>query len=230
MFTSRAEYRLTLRADNADRRLTPIGIRLGCVGNPRSQRFAAKMAALIEARQRLAGLRMTPPALKRHGISVNEDGIARNATELLALPDIDIRRLAHVWPELGSVRPEIAEQLEIDARYAGYLERQERDIASFRRDEALVLPADLDYAAISSLSREIREKLVSARPTTLGAAARISGVTPAALVTLLKHVKRRDDTLTHPSLRAGSPLSRIAGEGGDPRIEVRGEAGEGKAV
>jgi tRNA uridine 5-carboxymethylaminomethyl modification enzyme len=134
---------------------------------------------------------MTPPALKRHGISVNEDGIARSAIELLALPDIDIRRLAHVWPELGSVRPEIAEQLEIDARYAGYLERQERDIASFRRDENLLLPADLDYAAISGLSREIRGKLAAARPATLGTASRISGVTPAALVALLKYVKRR---------------------------------------
>jgi tRNA uridine 5-carboxymethylaminomethyl modification enzyme len=191
MFTSRAEYRLTLRADNADQRLTPIGLRLGCVGSARGQRFAAKMAALAEARRRLAALRMTPPALKRHGITVNEDGISRSAAELLAFPGIDVARLARVWPELGSLAPDIAEQVEIDARYAGYLERQERDIASFRRDEALLLPPDLDYRAVGSLSREIREKLVSARPATLGAAARISGVTPAALVALLKHVKRR---------------------------------------
>jgi tRNA uridine 5-carboxymethylaminomethyl modification enzyme len=242
MFTSRAEYRLTLRADNADQRLTPIGLRLGCVGSARGQRFAAKMAALAEARQQLAALRMTPPALKRHGITVNEDGIARSAAELLAFPGIDIARLARVWPKLGSLTRDIAEQLEIDARYAGYLERQERDIASFRRDEALLLPPDLDYQAVGSLSREIREKLASARPATLGAAARISGVTPAALVALLKHVKRRGDTLTHPSpslssgraprgpVGAGSPLSRIAGEGADPRIEVRGEAGGGEAA
>jgi tRNA uridine 5-carboxymethylaminomethyl modification enzyme len=191
MFTSRAEYRLTLRADNADQRLTPIGLRLGCVGNARGQRFAAKMSALAEARQRLAVLRMTPPALKRHGITVNEDGITRSAIELLAFPGIDMARLAAVWPELGALTQEIAEQVEIDARYAGYLERQERDIASFRRDEALLLPSDLDYRAVGSLSREIREKLASARPATLGAAARISGVTPAALVALLKHVRRR---------------------------------------
>jgi tRNA uridine 5-carboxymethylaminomethyl modification enzyme len=191
MFTSRAEYRLTLRADNADQRLTPIGLRLGCVGSARGQRFAAKMSALAEARQRLAALRMTPPALKRHGITVNEDGISRSAAELLAFPGIDIARLARVWPELGSLTQDIAEQLEIDAHYAGYLDRQERDIASFRRDEALLLPPDLDYRAVGSLSREIREKLVSARPATLGAAARISGVTPAALVALLKHVRRR---------------------------------------
>ena len=191
MFTSRAEYRLTLRADNADQRLTPIGLRVGCVGAARGQRFAAKMTTLTEARQCLAALRMTPPALKRHGIAVNEDGITRSAAELLAYPGIDLARLAQIWPELAALAPEIAEQLEIDARYAGYLERQERDIASFRRDEALLLPPDLDYAAVGSLSREISDKLAVARPSTLGAAARISGVTPAALVALLKHVKRR---------------------------------------
>ena len=190
MFTSRAEYRLTLRADNADQRLTPIGLRVGCISAARGRRFAAKMMALTEARQALAALRMTPPALKRHGIAVNEDGIARRAAELLAYPGIDLARLAQVWPELAGLAPEIAEQLEIDARYAGYLERQERDIASFRRDEALLLPPDLDYAAVGSLSREICDKLALARPSTLGAAARISGVTPAALVALLKHVKR----------------------------------------
>jgi tRNA uridine 5-carboxymethylaminomethyl modification enzyme len=191
MFTSRAEYRLTLRADNADQRLTPIGLRLGCVGLERDRRFSAKMTALDAARRRLGELRMTPPALKRHGVAVNEDGIARNAAELLAYPQIDLARLAGIWPELGSVTPEIAEQVEIDARYAGYLERQHRDIAAFRRDEALLLPADLDYASVGSLSREICDKLAAARPGTLGAAARISGVTPAALVALLKHVRRR---------------------------------------
>jgi len=191
MFTSRAEYRLVLRADNADQRLTPIGLRVGCVGAARGQRFAAKMTALTHTRQRLAALRMTPPALKRRGITVNEDGITRSAAELLAYPEIGLARLAQVWPELAAFAPEIAEQLEIDARYAGYLERQERDIASFRRDEALLLPPELDYAAVGSLSREIRDKLALARPATLGAAARISGVTPAALIALLKHVKRR---------------------------------------
>src|SRR5437588_3045013 len=211
MFTSRAEYRLTLRADNADQRLTPIGIRLGAVSDERERRFAAKMGALGEARRQLAELRMTPPALKRHGIMVNEDGVPRNAAELLAYPGIDLARLAAVWPELGSLSPEIAEQLEIDARYSGYLERQERDIAAFRRDEALLLPADLDYCAVGSLSREISGKLALGRPASLGAAARISGVTPAALVALLKHVKRRGDTLTHQSPHPNPPPH--AGEG-----------------
>jgi tRNA uridine 5-carboxymethylaminomethyl modification enzyme len=191
MFTSRAEYRLTLRADNADQRLTPIGQRVGCVGAARHEHFAAKMTALSQARECLAALRMTPPALRRHGIMVNADGVTRSAAELLAHPGIDLARLAGVWPELAAFPPEVAEQLEIDARYSGYLERQERDIASFRRDEALLLPPDLDYAAVGSLSREICDKLGLARPATLGAAARISGVTPAALVALLKHVKRR---------------------------------------
>ena len=191
MFTSRAEYRLVLRGDNADQRLTPIGLRVGCVGAARGQRFAFKMTTLTRFRQRLLELRLTPPALKRHGIAVNEDGVPRSAAELLAYPGIDLTRLAQIWPELAALAPEIAEQLEIDARYAGYLERQERDIASFRRDEALLLPPDLDYAAVGSLSHEIRDKLTVVRPSTLGAAARISGVTPAALVALLKHVKRR---------------------------------------
>jgi tRNA uridine 5-carboxymethylaminomethyl modification enzyme len=228
MFTSRAEYRLLLRADNADQRLTPIGRRLGCVGPARAARFATKMAALADARARLARLRMTPPALQRHGIAVNEDGVTRNAAELLAYPGVDLARLAAIWPELGSLLPEIAEQVEIDARYAGYLERQARDITAFRRDEALLLPDGLDYGTIGSLSREICDKLAAARPATLGAAARISGVTPAALVALLKYVKRRSPAET-PSptrpLRSGSSLSRIARAGAE-----QSEAGKGEAA
>ena len=191
MFTSRAEYRLSLRADNADQRLTPIGLRHGSVGAERSRAFAAKSEALASARRRLGELRLSPTALRRHGIAVNADGVARSAMELLAHPDIDLRRLAAVWPELGTIAPSVAEQLEIDARYAGYLERQARDIAAFRRDEALLLPSTLDYGTIGGLSAEIRGKLAAALPTTLGAASRISGMTPAALVALLQYVKRQ---------------------------------------
>jgi tRNA uridine 5-carboxymethylaminomethyl modification enzyme len=194
MFTSRAEYRLTLRADNADQRLTPIGLAHGLVVGERARVFAQKIAALERARRQLGELRLSPSALRRHGIAVNADGVRRSAGELLACPGIDIARLAAVWPELGALPPAIAEQLEIDARYAGYLERQERDIAAFRRDEALLLPNDLDYRAIGGLSAEIREKLGRARPANLGAAARISGVTPAALVALLQYVRRRPAT------------------------------------
>ncbi len=193
MFTSRAEYRLTLRADNADQRLTRKGIAIGAVGRTRARTFAGKMTALDAARRLAAELRLSPTALRRHGIAVNADGVARSAAELLAHPGIDVARLAAVWPELAALPAAIAEQLEIDARYAGYLDRQARDIAAFRRDEALQLPPSLDYAAIGSLSAEIRGKLAAARPATLGAAARISGVTPAALVALLQYVKRRPE-------------------------------------
>jgi tRNA uridine 5-carboxymethylaminomethyl modification enzyme len=193
MFTSRAEYRLTLRADNADQRLTGKGIAIGAIGSERARAFTAKIAALDAARRLAAELRLSPTALRRHGIAVNADGIARSAAELLAHPDIDVARLAAVWPELAALPPPIAEQLEIDARYAGYLDRQTRDIAAFRRDEALLLPPSLDYAAIGSLSAEIRGKLAVARPATLGAASRISGVTPAGLVALLQYVKRRPE-------------------------------------
>ena len=191
MFTSRAEYRLSLRADNADQRLTPIGLRVGAVGPDRARAFSQKMTALAAARGRAAELRTSPSALRRRGIEVNADGVPRSAAELLAHPDIDLARLAEVWPELAVIPPAIGEQLEIDARYAGYLDRQARDIAAFRRDEALELPATLDYGAVGGLSAEIRGKLAAARPTTLGAAARISGVTPAALAALLRFVKRR---------------------------------------
>jgi tRNA uridine 5-carboxymethylaminomethyl modification enzyme len=190
MFTSRAEYRLVLRADNADQRLTPLGIRLGCVGIEREAVFSDKLRRLEAARSLAASLSLTPPALRRHGIVVNEDGAARDAAELLGYPDIDMARLASIWPALAGIAPDIAEQLEIDARYAGYVERQSADIRAFRRDEALHLPDDLDYAAVGSLSNEIRDKLNAARPATLGAASRISGVTPAALVALLKYVRR----------------------------------------
>jgi tRNA uridine 5-carboxymethylaminomethyl modification enzyme len=191
MFTSRAEYRLTLRADNADQRLTPIGLQHDAIGAARARAFAAKRAALDDARRLVSELRLSPTALRRHGLAVNADGVPRTAGELLAHPGIDTARLALVWPELAVIPPDIAEQLEIDARYAGYLERQARDIAAFRREEALLLPDALDYAAIGGLSAEIRGKLATARPATLGAAARISGVTPAALVALLQYVKRR---------------------------------------
>jgi tRNA uridine 5-carboxymethylaminomethyl modification enzyme len=193
MFTSRAEYRLTLRADNADQRLTPIGEAHGLIGGERAKAFAKKMAALGEARQLAGELRMTPTALRRHGLAINADGVLRSPSDLLAHPDIDVARLTMIWPQLGALAPEIVEQLEIDARYSGYLDRQARDIAAFRRDEALALPDTLDYAAVGSLSTEIRAKLAVARPATLGAAARISGVTPAALVSLLQYVKRRPE-------------------------------------
>ncbi|MEX2008673.1 MAG: FAD-dependent oxidoreductase, partial [Dongiaceae bacterium] len=192
MFTSRAEYRLLLRADNADQRLTAKGRQIGCVGAERARRFAAKMAALEAGRALIRGLRASPTRLRAEGLTVNRDGVQRSAAELLAYPGVDIARLAAIWPPLGDLAADIVEQLEIDARYAGYLGRQEADIRAFRRDEGLRLPAELNYAAIGGLSTEVRQKLVATRPATLGAASRISGVTPAALTALLRFVRRDD--------------------------------------
>ena len=190
MFTSRAEYRLTLRADNADQRLTPRGVEIGCVERRRADVFAAKQAGLEAARVAVRNLILTPPELAKRGLPVNQDGVARSAFDLLGRPGMSVRRLAEIWPELHGTAPAIAEQLEIEARYRGYLDRQEADIRAFRRDESLALPAALDYDTVGSLSAEVRQKLKAVRPATLGAAGRISGVTPAALVALLRHVRK----------------------------------------
>jgi tRNA uridine 5-carboxymethylaminomethyl modification enzyme len=189
MFTSRAEYRLTLRADNADQRLTRIGESLGCVGNERSAVFAEKLDRLIAARARMAELNLTPNDAAKRGMAIRQDGVRRSANDLLSLPDVEFSTLAAIWPELGGFAPEIVEQLEIDAHYAGYLDRQEADILAFRRDESRTLPADLDYAAVNGLSTEARLKLEAIRPATLGQAGRIQGVTPAALTLVLAHVR-----------------------------------------
>jgi tRNA uridine 5-carboxymethylaminomethyl modification enzyme len=190
MFTSRAEYRLTLRADNADQRLTPKGIEIGCVGSERATVFTAKRDALDAGRRLVGGLALTPPELAKRGLPVNEDGLARSALGLLGRPGVTWQRLVEVWPQLQGIPATIVEQLEIEARYRGYLDRQEADIRAFRRDETLALPASLDYDTVGSLSAEVRQKLKATRPATLGAAGRISGVTPAALVALLRHVRK----------------------------------------
>ena len=191
MFTSRAEYRLLLRADNADLRLTRKGVERGVVSARRARHFAGKSAALDRARALARRLTMTPDALAAQGFSVNRDGVRRSAFDLLRYPDIGLARLAAVWPDLQRLRKDVAEQIEIEGKYAGYLDRQVADIRAFRNDEALKLPADLDYGAIGGLSNEVRQKLIEARPATLAAAARISGVTPAALTALLQVVERR---------------------------------------
>jgi tRNA uridine 5-carboxymethylaminomethyl modification enzyme len=189
MFTSRAEYRLTLRADNADQRLTPLFERAGLVGSERRAAFAAKMARLEQGRSRLRALNLTPNEAQKHGIAVRLDGTRRTAFELLRLPGVDFPALAGIWSELHGIEPDAVEQLEIDARYAGYLDRQEADILAFRRDESLSLPDELDYSAVCGLSAEAVQKLASIRPATLGQASRIDGVTPAALTLVLAHVK-----------------------------------------
>ncbi|MDX2224695.1 MAG: tRNA uridine-5-carboxymethylaminomethyl(34) synthesis enzyme MnmG [Rhodospirillaceae bacterium] len=191
MFTSRAEFRLLLRADNADLRLTDRGISAGCVGPQRQRAFATKKAALARARGAMASTSFTPPQLAALGFEVNQDGVRRSQLDVLAMPGMSLAKLRQIWPELEDVSPAIAEQLEIEARYRGYVDRQEADIKAFRKDESLELLQNLDYGAIGGLSNEVRQKLALAQPRTLGAAARIPGVTPAALTALLRHVRKR---------------------------------------
>jgi tRNA uridine 5-carboxymethylaminomethyl modification enzyme len=190
MFTSRAEYRLRLRADNADQRLTEAGIGIGCVSAVRAGAYRAKAAALEAGRELCRSLSATPNQLAARGLSVRRDGVRRNALDLLRYPEISLRALAQLWPQLAELDAVVAEQIEIDGRYTVYLERQEADLAAFRRDEALALSPGLDYGAIPSLSHEARDALAASRPATLGAAARLPGVTPAALIALLRYVKR----------------------------------------
>ena len=191
MFTSRAEYRLSLRADNADQRLTPLGLRESFVGGKRGHVFREKVRALEAARHQLRSLSLTPNEAQRHGIAIRLDGTRRNGHELLCLPDVTFERLKGIWPQVAGLSSEIEEQLEVDAQYSGYLDRQDADIVAFRRDEGLGLPKDFDYASVRGLSTEARIKLEAIRPATLGQAARIDGVTPAALTLILAAVRAR---------------------------------------
>ncbi len=193
MFTSRAEYRLSLRADNADQRLTPIAINIGGLSQAREDNFNNKINKLNEYRLLLASLSASPSQLAKAGFKINQDGQRRNALELLATGQ-NLADLCAFWPQINGLDSLIIEQIEIDAKYSGYLERQQADIDAYRKDEALLLPADLDYSQLGSLSAEIIAKLSKIRPTTLGAAARIEGITPAAITTLLRHVKKRQNS------------------------------------
>lgn len=190
MFTSRAEYRLALRADNADQRLTGKGIALGCVGAERARLHGAKSAALNDARAFARSISLTPKEAAVHGLALNRDGQRRTAFELLSYPNVGIAELARIWPRFGELDAKIAEQIEIDAKYHVYLSRQAADVAAYRRDESFALPDDLDYAALPGLSNEVKQKLQTHRPRTIGHAGRIDGVTPAALTLLVAHVRR----------------------------------------
>ena len=190
MFTSRAEYRLTLRADNADQRLTPKGIALGCVGVERARRFGFKQQALAEALALARTLSVTPNEAQRHGIALNLDGQRRTAFELLSYPTLKMVDLTRIWPQLMGFDTKIAEQVEIEAKYAVYLDRQDLDVASYRRDQAIELPDHIDYSVVTGLSNEARQKLQAARPRTIGHASQIDGITPAAVMLVLAQVRR----------------------------------------
>jgi tRNA uridine 5-carboxymethylaminomethyl modification enzyme len=190
MFTSRAEFRLALRADNADQRLTAKGIALGCVGAKRARTFREKMSVLDAARDFAKSVSVTPNEAARRGLALNRDGQRRTAFELLSYPNIGVSDLAGIWPQLGHVPAKIAEQLETDAKYDVYLSRQKADVEAYRRDESVALPVDFDYASLPGLSNEVRQKLAEHRPRTIGHAAKIDGITPAALTLLVAHVRR----------------------------------------
>jgi tRNA uridine 5-carboxymethylaminomethyl modification enzyme len=190
MFTSRSEYRLSLRIDNADERLTPRALTLGCVGPRRAEAFAASQALLHGARQRLEALSLTPREAARHGLDLNQDGVRRSAFQLLSHPGITFAGLSAIWPELAVMPSAVADRLETDATYAVYLNRQAADIAAHQRDEGVVLPDTIDFMGLPGLSGEIRSKLDLVRPRTLGQAARIEGVTPAAITLLAAHARK----------------------------------------
>ena len=190
MFTSRAEFRLRLRADNADQRMTQIGVDLGCVSTVRSFAFSNKNNALERTAKMLSNFSVSPREAERNGIELNRDGRRRTAFELLSYPNMTLRRLAEIWPELSQVDPAIAAQVEVDARYAAYVERQDADVAALRKDEAISIPVAFDYDALPNLRAELREKLIAQRPATLAQAGRIEGMTPAALMQLLAAVKK----------------------------------------
>ena len=191
MFTSRAEYRLTLRSDNGDQRLTQIAIDRGFANEVRVAAFADKKSALQKAREQARSLQLSPPEANRHGLVVNQDGKRRDVFDLLAYPNIHWEKLVSIWPQLGEFDRTIREQVEIDALYAGYLDRQQADITAFRRDEAVKIPEAFDYDRVGGLSNEAKEKLKAIRPSTLGQAARVEGVTPGALTAVLAHLKRQ---------------------------------------
>ena len=190
MFTSRAEFRLHLRADNADQRLTPIGLQFGIVGRVREQVFEQRRGALKLARVRLETVRISPNEARKFGLRVNADGVVRSAFELLSYPDIRIEDVLVVWPELGDIPMQIFEQVAIDAQYAVYLDRQRADIAATKRDEHRAIPTWIDYEQLNGLSHELRQKLTIAKPATIGHAQSISGVTPAAITLLLSVIRR----------------------------------------
>jgi tRNA uridine 5-carboxymethylaminomethyl modification enzyme len=196
MFTSRAEYRLVLRADNADQRLTNRGVELGCIGPERVRVHAERMTALSDAKALLDEKSLTPTQAEHVGLKLNKDGVARSAFKLLSYPDISFETLESIWPELAGVRRDVAQQIEIDAKYAVYLDRQTRDIEAFRRNESLDIPEDIEYQAMPGLSKELRGRLGLIKPRTLGQASRIEGITPAAMTLLAAHARKKFDSDT----------------------------------
>jgi NAD/FAD-utilizing enzyme apparently involved in cell division len=191
MFTSRAEYRLSLRSDNADLRLTEKGINLGIVDKKRKEIFLDKNKSLTEIQEKMDNLKISPTKAEKYGVNIAKDGINRSATQILSQISVNMGKIRQIWPEIQYVSREIDEQIEINSHYKGYLKKQKADILAFKRDENLIIPENLNYDDFSGLSNEIKSKFKKIRPKTMGQALRIDGVTPAAVYILLSHLKRR---------------------------------------
>jgi tRNA uridine 5-carboxymethylaminomethyl modification enzyme len=204
MFTSRAEFRLSLRADNADERLTVKGIALGCVRPERARAYDELSGQLAQARAMLHAATATPRELEAHGLTVNRDGVRRSAFELAAQTQFPLAVLARVWPQLADISAKLVPRLEADAKYSVYLDRQAEDVARYRRDDLAILPADLDYGSLSGLSNEIKQKFIAVRPVSLGQARRVEGVTPAALALIAAHARRAQRSVSRDQLPAGT--------------------------
>jgi tRNA uridine 5-carboxymethylaminomethyl modification enzyme len=193
MFTSRAEYRLSLRADNADTRLTPLGERFNLISRERRAAYGKFEAELVRARELTRSVSLTPQEAAKHGVDVNKDGVRRTAYDLLSYPDMSVERLSVIWPDFRSITGKAAERLEVEAQYAVYLDRQTASAAALRREEARTIPQDLDFASISGLSNELKTKLGSRKPSSIAEAQRIDGMTPAAIALILLYIKRGAD-------------------------------------